>query len=137
MECAERSRAAGKRRVVNARIVTSAKALAEIRLCVCWEDEMAKDREYVVVDDFGKYPDIKALKAVVQALERESAEVLRELRDEIGRRVQEMLGDAAEAGVVAGESPAAKKRGPKPKKATASEAPEGWSEADTSVELDA
>jgi LAS superfamily LD-carboxypeptidase LdcB len=99
---------------------------------------MAKEREYVVVDDFAKYPDIKTLKAVVQGVSAESAEVLEELRAEIRKRTQEMLADAAEAGVVVSEVPAPKKRGPKPKtKAADSEAPEGWSEAETAIELDA
>jgi len=99
---------------------------------------MASERNFVMVDELAKYPDIKALKAVVQTLERESAEVLEELRAEIRKRTQEMLADAAEAGVTIEDAPAAKKRGPKPKaKAVASEPPAGWSEADTSVELDA
>ena len=98
---------------------------------------MTTERELVMVDEFSKYPDIKALKAVVQTLERESAEVLEELRAEIRRRTQEMLADAAEAGVTIAETAAPKKRGPKPKKATNSEAPAGWDEAETTVELDA
>jgi len=107
------------------------------------------ERELVMVDEFSKYPDIKALKAVVQALERESAEVLEELRAEIRKRTQEMLADAAEAGVTIGETASPKQRGPKPKSkeekeaaarkkvAAASEPPTGWSEAETAVELDA
>ena len=100
---------------------------------------MSKEREYVVVEDFAKYPDVKTLKGVVQSLERESAEVLEELRGEIRKRTQEMLADAAEAGVSVGAAPTAKKRGPKPKdaKTAASEPPPGWSEAETVVELDA
>lgn len=58
------------------------------------------ERELVMVDTLSNYPDIKALKAVVQTLERESAEVLDELRAEIRKRTEEMLADAAEAGVV-------------------------------------
>lgn len=83
---------------------------------------MANERELVMVDEFSKYPDIKALKAVVQTLERESAEALDELRAEIRRRTEEMLADAADAGVTIGETAKVstqKKRGPKPK----SEAP--------------
>ena len=72
------------------------------------------EREFVKIEGLGTYDDDR-LEAVIVGVEKESADVLRLLRDEMAARVEAALERAARVGAQVNAAASKAPRGPKPK----------------------